>query len=120
MKKMILMVVAMLSLTTTSFAENDNVNATQNVEAYDMSVNMRKLAVTLGLTFDQMDAVQDIHNQFCAEMMLAAHSSKDEREALVDKAVTKDARYMRYVLDQKQYRKYLMLLNATLRNRGLK
>jgi hypothetical protein len=53
-------------------------------------------------------------------MMLAAHANKNEREALVDRAVKKDVRYMYYVLDQKQYRKYLLLLNTTLHNRGLR
>ena len=53
-------------------------------------------------------------------MMLAAQANKDEREALVDVAVKKDVRYMRYILDHAQYRKYLMLLNVTLQNRGLK
>ena len=120
MKKMILMVVAMLSMTMTSYAENENANAAENVEAYDMNVNMRKLAVALDMTFDQMEAVQDIHHTFCAEMMIAAHADNAEREELVEKAVRKDARYMRYVLNEKQYRKYLMLLNTTLRNRGLK
>ena len=120
MKKMILMVVAMLSMTMTMNAENENANETKQVEAYDMTVNMRKLAVALDMSFDQMEAVQDIHHTFCAEMMLAAHANKDEREALVDQAVKKDVRYMRYVLDEKQYRKYLLLLNTTLHNRGLK
>jgi DNA helicase IV len=120
MKKMILMVVAMLSMTMTSYAENENAENTLNVEAYDMSVNIRKLAVTLDMTFDQMESVEEIHRIFCAEMVLAAHANKDEREALVDKAVKKDLRYMRYILDQKQYKKYLLLLNTTLQNRGLK
>ena len=119
MKKIVLMVVAMLSMTV-SYAENENANNVKGVEAYDMNVNMRKLAVTLGMTFDQMEAVEDIHRTFCAEMMFAAHANKDEREKLVDKAVKKDVRYMSYVLDKEQYRKYLILLNATLRNRGLK
>jgi hypothetical protein len=120
MKKMILMVVAMLSMTMTSYAENENAENTLNVEAYDMSVNIRKLAVTLDMTFDQMESAEEIHRIFCAEMVLAAHANKDEREALVDKAVKKDLRYMRYILDQKQYKKYLLLLNTTLQNRGLK
>ncbi|MBR6121061.1 MAG: hypothetical protein IKQ05_01555 [Prevotella sp.] len=120
MKKMILMAVAMLSMSMTSYAENENANAVNNVEAYDMTVNIRKLAVALDMSFDQMEAVQDIHHIFCAEMMLAAQSNKDQRDALVDQAVKKDVRYMRYVLNEKQYRKYLMLLNATLHNRGLK
>ena len=119
MKKIVLMVVAMLSMTM-SYAENENAENTLSVEAYDMTVNMRKLAVTLGMTFDQMEAVEEIHRHFCAEMMFAANANKDEREELVDKAVKKDVRYMRYILDQEQYRKYLILLNTTLRNRGLK
>ncbi len=119
MKKIVLMVVAIFTMTT-SFAENENNNAVNNVQAYDMTVNMRKLAVTLGLTSDQMEAVQDIHNAFTNEMMLAAHAPAEERKALVDQAVKKDARYMHYILNDKQYKKYLMLLNVTLINRGLK
>ena len=117
---MILMVVAMLGMTMTSYAENDNAESLNNIENYDMSVNMRKLAVALDMTFDQMESVEDIHHTFCAEMMLAAHANKDERAEMLDKAVEKDLRYMRYVLDKNQYRKYLLLLNTTLHNRGLK
>jgi hypothetical protein len=119
MKKIVLMVVAMMMMTT-SYAENENTSAVKGVEAYDMTVNMRKLAVTLGLTFDQMEAVEDIHRQFSQEMMMASTADKDERETLVDQALKKDVRYMHYVLNDKQYHKYLMLLNATLHNRGLK
>ena len=119
MKKIVLMVVAIFTMTT-SFAENENNNAVNNVQAYDMTVNMRKLAVTLGLTTDQVEAVQDIHTAFCNDMMLAANAPSDERKELVDQAVKKDARYMHYILNDKQYKKYLMLLNATLVNRGLK
>ena len=103
-----------------AFAENENNSAVKNVEAYDMTVNMRKLAVTLDLNSDQMEAVQDIHTAFCNDMMLAAYAQNDERKELVDQAVKKDVRYMRYILDEKQYKKYLTLLNATLQNRGLK
>ncbi len=120
MKKMILMVVAMLSMTMTSYAENENAEKINNVESYDMSVNLRKLAVALNMTFDQMETVGDIHRMFCSEMMLAAHASNESREEMMDKAINKDLRYMRYVLDNDQYRKYLLLLNTTLENRGLK
>ena len=119
MKKIVLMIVAMMTMTM-GYAENENNNAVKNVEAYDMTVNMRKLAVALGLDYDQIEAVEDIHQQFSNEMMLAATSNGDDREALVDQAVKKDVRYMRYVLNDKQFRTYLMLLNATLHNRGLK
>ena len=119
MKKIVLMVVAMFTMTM-SFAENENNSTLNSAEAYDMTVNMRKLAVALGLTVDQMEAVQDIHTAFCNEMMLAANADADEREAMVNNAVKKDVRYMHYILNDKQYKTYLMLLNATLHNRGLK
>lgn len=112
------MVVAMLSMTMT-FAENENANNVKNVEAYDMSVNIRKLGEALGLTLDQMEAVEDIHHTFSAEMLFAAQMNKEERDARVTKAVEKDVKYMRYILNDKQYRKYLLLLNTTLNNRGL-
>ena len=114
------MVVAMFAMTTMSFAENENTNSMAKVEAYDMTVNMRKLAVTLELNSDQMEAVQDIHTAFCNDMYLAGSAHAEERKALVDEAVKKDIRYMHYILDEKQYKKYLLLLNTTLINRGLK
>jgi len=119
MKKIVLLVVAMFSMTM-SYAENENNNAVESVQTYDMSVNMRKLAVALGLTLDQMEVVTDIHENFCKEMMLAAYADADDRAEMVDKAVNKDVRYMHYVLNEKQYRKYQTLLNITLVNRGLK
>ena len=119
MKKIVLMVVAMFTMTT-SFAENENNSAVKSVEAYDMTVNMRKLAVALDLTSDQIEAVQDIHTAFCNDMMLAAYAHADERNAMVEQAVKKDVRYMHYILNEKQYKTYLLLLNTTLKNRGLK
>ena len=119
MKKIVLTLVAMLTLTMAN-AENENNKAMEATNAYDMKVNMRKLAVALGLTLDQMEAVQDIHHQFCNEMMLASQAEGDEQTNLLELAVKKDVRYMSYVLDKKQYRKYLQLLNTTLVNRGLR
>ena len=48
---MILTIVAMLSMTMT-FAENENMNALNTTEAYDMTVNMKKLSQALGLSKD--------------------------------------------------------------------
>ena len=52
-------------------------------------------------------------------VMNAAAANADERENMVKKAVEKDLKYMRYILTESQYRKYLTLLNATFNNRGL-
>ena len=119
MKKIVLMLVAMMTITM-AHAENEDQNTVQTANAYDMTVNIRKLAVALGLTLDQMEVVEDIHHQFCNEMLLASQAEGDERTQLVDEALKKDVRYMRYVLDEKQYRRYLLLLNTTVTNRGLR
>ena len=52
-------------------------------------------------------------------MLNAAVAPKDDRKAMVNKAIEKDLKYMHYILDRDQYRKYLLLLNATINNRGL-
>lgn len=118
MKRLFLTVVAMLSMTMT-FAEDENLNSVNNVNAYKMEVNYYKLGVALDLTDDQLEAVQDIHEAFCADMMSIAASNELSRKAMMKNAINKDLRFMRYVLDEKQYKKYLMLLNTTLNNRGL-
>lgn len=116
MKKIVLTLVALMSMTMT-FAENEGMNAT---EAYNMTVNMKKLSQALGLTMDQIESVAEVHKTFSSEMMFAAQYGKDERTKMVEKAVNKDLAYMNYILNKDQYRKYVMLLNMTLINRGLK
>ena len=65
-------------------------------------------------------AVADVHKNFTADMMNAATAKGEDRSAMIDKAVLKDLKYMHVILDNSQYRKYVMLLNTTLINRGLK
>ena len=64
MKRLFLVVVAMLSMTFT-FAENLESSEATAANAYDMSVNFRKLGEALELTTDQMEAVENIHHTFC-------------------------------------------------------
>ncbi|MCR4665349.1 MAG: hypothetical protein K5660_08295 [Paludibacteraceae bacterium] len=119
MKKIVLTLVALMSMTTT-FAENESAANLNNTSSYNMTVNMNKLASALGLTKDQIESVAEIHQTFSSEMMFAAQYGNDERNRMVDKAIKKDLAYMNYILNRDQYRKYVMLLNVTLVNRGLK
>ena len=119
MKKIVLMLVALMSMTTVAFAEGENAKAANETAAYDMRVNYSKLANALGLSIDQLESVEDVHKTFCIEMMNAAYAPKDERKSMVDKAFEKNLKYMRYILNSNQYSKYLQLLNATMNNRGL-
>ena len=118
MKKLVVLAVALLSMTTT-FAADEKSNATAATEAYNMNIHMGSLAEALSLNIDQALAVQDVHKNFSAEMMNAAVAPAVERESMVNKAINKDLKYMHTILSEKQYRKYLMLLNTTLKNRGI-
>ena len=108
----------MLSMTT-AFAEGENAASVNNVEAYKLNVNMNKLSSALELADDQKEAVADIHHTFASELMFAAQYGKDDRKALVARAIENDVKWMRYVLNDKQYHTYLVLLNTTINNRGL-
>lgn len=119
MKKIVLTLVALMSMTTT-FAENESAANLNSTESYNMTVNIKKLAQTLALSDDQMESVAEVHKTFAAEMVFAAQYGGEERTQKVQKAINKDLAYMQYILNQKQYRTYLMLLNVTLRNRGLR
>jgi len=118
MKKMILTLVAILSMTT-AFAEGESTMSTNNIAAYELNVNMDRLAEALKLEDDQKEAVADVNHTFASELMFAAHYSKDDRKELVKRAVDNNVKWMRYILTDKQMRTYLTLLNTTLNNRGL-
>ena len=115
---MILTMVAMLSMTT-AFAEGENAANVENMEAYDLNINMNKLSKALNLADDQKEAVADIHHTFASELKFAVEYGKNDRKAMVDRAIDNDVKWMRYVLNEDQMRTYLRLLNTTLNNRGL-
>ncbi len=119
MKKIVLTVVAAMTITL-SFAKTENTTAVKEVENYGITFDLRRLAVKLDLTFDQMDAVKAISDNLNEDLATAATAKRFERPALVHKAIEKDARNMRYILNDKQYNTYMKLLRATLRNRYLK
>jgi hypothetical protein len=52
-------------------------------------------------------------------MNFAAQYGEADRAAMVKRAIDNDVKWMRYVLNDDQMRKYLVLLNATINNRGL-
>ncbi len=115
---MILTMFAMMFMTT-AFAEGENVAAVTNLEAYEWNVNMNKLSKALDLGEDQLEVVEHIHHTFAAELMFAATYGKNDRKKMVNRALKNNVMWMRYVLNDEQMRTYLILLNATINNRGL-
>lgn len=119
MKKIVLTLVTMMSLTM-AFAGNADAKATEMNNVYDLHINIRRLATTLGLNLDQMESVEDLYRNFCMEMLNASVADKDEKADMVDNALKRNLTYMSYVLDTKQLKTYTTLINTTLTNRGLR
>jgi hypothetical protein len=118
MKKIVLTMVAVMSMTM-GFAANENDNNNATTSAYKFNVSTYALSRALNLNIDQVDVVEDINRTFATEMMNASVADSSERQAKVQSAIKKDLSYMRYILNDRQYREYVKLLNVTLNNRGL-
>ena len=120
MKKIVLTMVVVMSMTMGFAAnENDNNNNNATTSAYKFNVSTYALSRALNLNIDQVDVVEDINRTFATEMMNASVADSSERQAKVQSAIKKDLSYMRYILNDRQYREYVKLLNVTLNNRGL-
>ena len=107
MKKIVFTLIASMVMTA-ALADTPKTTTANNANAanYDMTVNYNRLAVALNLDGDQIESVKLIHGDYIKAMNAAAKAPEAEKR-------------LRYVLDRDQYRKYNMLINATLTNRGL-
>jgi len=113
------MMVMMLTMSVYSFAEDSNATKLANTEKYELKVNHRRLACVLDMSNDQMEMSDEILSELERDMAFASCMDTEESsEKIVANAVKKNIRYMSYILNDKQYRKYLMLLNLTLEHKG--
>jgi hypothetical protein len=111
----------MFTVNVSIFAEDNNVAEVEKYEKYDFSVNTRKLSNFLGLSSDQVESVEEISNELAQDMKFAYYENTNEsRQRVARNAVNKNIKHMSYVLNNKQYRNYLKVLNVTLINRGFK
>jgi hypothetical protein len=119
MKKYFIMLVMMLTMSVYSFAEENTATKIAETEKYELKINHRKLAHILNMSSDQIEMSNDIISEFERDMVFASVMDTEEsRSSIVRNAVNKNIKNMHYVLNGKQYKKYLMLLNLTLENRG--
>jgi len=119
MKKYFIMLVMMLSMSVYSFAEESTAIKMAETERYELKINHRRLACVLDMSSDQMQISDDIISELESDMTFASTMNTDEsRNAVVANAVKKNIKHMHYILNDAQYKKYLMLLNLTLEHRG--
>lgn len=120
MKKVFLMLVMMFTMSVYSFAEDNNATEVNNIERYDLKVNLRKLGSFLKLDKDQIDGVASVEYEFQNDLMFAAvECTNANRKVVTKNAISKHIEHMNYILNKEQMRKYLMVLNVTIKNREI-
>jgi hypothetical protein len=119
MKRTMILTAAVVLCMTAAMAKNADAKMGYN-NVYDFNVNTYSLARTLNANPEQYAQLADINEMLHADMRRAGYARKTKRQERVNEAVKRNLSVMRNVLNDQQYRKYLMLLNATLTNRGLK
>lgn len=129
MKKILFTLMLLFTLSINVMA--DDVPVTKRIETvqkieldkqaakYDFTVNYRRLGCCLDMSLDQLEDFKLYFDKFNDNMQFAYYECDEtSRDSVVRNAITKNIKEMRYILNEKQYKKYLVLLNVTLRNRG--
>lgn len=120
MKKYFIMLVMLFTMSVNIFAEDNNATEIERIERYSVKVNANKLSKYLDLSSDQMDAVENVTDEFSNDLMFAAvQDSESSRSMITKNLIEKNVKYMSYILNKNQMRKYLTVLNATMNNRGI-
>ena len=104
-----------------------NINAQEKVETvnnatpicYDFNVNMRSLSRYLDLSQDQIDVMEYASENFSNSIKRLERTKEEKRGARMQKALNINLAYAHKFLDNAQYRKYLALMNNSLKNKGL-
>lgn len=114
MKKIVLVAFAALVFSATGFAKGVG-EASVN---YNFDINVSKLSSYLQLNSSQAGTVSDICDYFATQMKEASYSKKGQQEK-VNNAVYGNLKLMKETLTNEQYKKYVKLLNVTLKNKGI-
>ena len=133
MKKFLMMVALMLTVSTATFAGNDDVMISEidNVPTYsyvnlstvelnyDFNINYNKLSEYLKLNEKDFKNVKNTHDAFREGMLLASKAKNTvERDSLIKNSIDYEVRNMKIFLSDKQHRKFLRVFNTSLNNRG--
>ncbi|MBR5716355.1 MAG: hypothetical protein IKX59_07180 [Bacteroidales bacterium] len=120
MKKMIIAVAAIMMAAANIIAQ-EKVETVNNVTpiSYDFNINMRSLSRYLDLTQEQIEVMEYASENFGYSIKRLERTKEEKRGARMQKALNINLAYAHKFLDDKQYRKYLALMNNSLKNKGL-
>lgn len=117
---MIIAVVAIMMAAATINAQ-EKVETVNNVTPvnYNFNINMRSLSRYLNLSQDQMEVMEYASDNFGYSVKRLKRTKVEKRGARMQKALNINLAFAHKCLDEVQYRKYLALMNNSLKNKGL-
>ena len=114
MKRLLVFVFAVLSLSTVCFSQKK-----LEITDWNMKMHLPELARYLELSSNQYDNVANAID-FLADKMNSAKYSKGERQIkYLNEAIYGSLKLMKSTLSEVQYKKYLRILNTQIRDNGL-
>lgn len=112
MKKILLTLIAALFMGATM---NASVYDYHNIDSIHTFNSLEKF---LNLNSAQTSEVSYVQSVFDTEFQKALHiQNKDKRDNMIKSVIDYNVRNMGLLLTDKQYRKYMMVLNPTIKNR---
>lgn len=114
MKRSFLSVVMFLSLSTVGYSQENKLNVGDWMEA-----SLPKLSRYLNLNAEQYDDVANAIDFFSDKMRNAKYSKENRQIKKLNEAVYGNLKLMKNTLSHAQYKKYVLLMNCELKNRGL-
>ena len=114
MKRLFLSVIMVLGLSTVCFSQNK-----QEINDLNIEIPLPKLARYLNLNSTQYDNVENAIDFFSDKMQSAKYSMGRRQINNLNEAIFGNLKLMRSTLSQSQYKKYLQLINAELKNKDL-
>lgn len=114
MKRLFLSVIMVLGLSTVCFSQNK-----QEINDLNIEIPLPKLARYLDLNSTQYDNVENAIDFFSDKMQSAQYSKGRRQIKNLNEAIFGNLKLMRSTLSQSQYKKYLQLINAELKNKDL-
>lgn len=120
MKKNLFIAVSAIMMATANVKGEEIVNLSATPEVnYKLEVPMRSMSRYLNLDENQQCLMEDVSRDFQFAVACLENTSADQRAMDMKKALRMHLSYTREVLKPEQYRRYLVILNNTMKNKGL-
>jgi len=121
MKSLFIIAAMAFMVSNAAMAQKFDVNFNAEAAAVDYSfdVNNNSMARYLKLNDDQSDKMEYVFERFSNEIKRLEYCKEEKRAKRLMSALSYNLSAAHSVLSEEQYRKYLVVLNGSLKNKGL-